>query len=258
MPPTLKAVQPAQRQPLGLPPVLRLRPQRPSRPRRPARPHPVRTHVEQVAALPADLMKRYLVTGLLIWVPLAITLWVLNAIVSTMDQTLLLLPDQWQPKALFGFYVPGMGVLLTALVVVLTGLLAANFIGQRLIRWWEGLLRRIPFFNSIYGSVKQVSDTLLSSSGQAFRQAVLVPYPHPGSWSIGFVTGDAPAVIRQAQPDAALSVFIPTAPNPTAGFVLMVQADAIRPLNLSVDDALKYIVSMGVVAPAAVPINQSK
>ena len=198
-----------------------------------------------------DRMKRYLVTGLLIWVPLVITLWVLNTVVGTMDQTLLLLPSSLQPKALFGINVPGMGVVLTVLVVMVTGLLAANFIGQRLVRWWDGLLRRIPFFNSIYGSVKQVSDTLLSSSGQAFRQAVLVPYPHANSWSIGFVTGDAPAVVTDAEPAIAVSVFIPTAPNPTAGFVLMVPTSQLKPLNLSVDDALKYIVSMGVVAPAA-------
>ena len=202
------------------------------------------------------LIKRYLITGLLIWVPLVITLWVLNTVVGTMDKTLLLLPSQFQPKALLGVDIPGMGMLLTLLIVLVTGLMAANFIGQRLVRWWEGLLRRIPFFNSIYGSVKQVSDTLLSSSGQAFRQAVLVQYPSPGSWSIGFVTGDAPPVVRQAESSIGVSVFIPTAPNPTAGFVLLVPSEAIKPLNLSVDDALKYIVSMGVVAPSVTRLTE--
>ncbi|MFN7834445.1 MAG: DUF502 domain-containing protein [Burkholderiaceae bacterium] len=194
-------------------------------------------------------MKRYLVTGLLIWVPLAVTLWVLNTIVAALDQTLLLLPLSWQPLSLWGFYVPGMGVLLTLGVLWVTGLFATNFIGQRLVRWWDGLLRRIPFFNSIYGSVKQVSDTLLSSSGQAFRQAVLVPYPHAQSWSIGFLTGPAPLLVSQLQPAATVSVFVPTAPNPTSGFVLLLPATSVQPLGLSVDDALKYIVSMGVVAP---------
>jgi uncharacterized membrane protein len=201
-------------------------------------------------------MKRYLVTGLLIWVPLVITLWVLNTVVGSMDQTLLLLPERWQPKQLFGFHLPGMGVLLTVGVVWFTGLFAANFIGQRLVRWWEKLLARIPFFNSVYSSVKQVSDTLLSSSGQAFRKAVLVQYPHEGSWTVGFLTGDAPEAVRASNEALEVSVFVPTAPNPTAGFVLLLPESSIRPLALSVDDALKYIVSMGVVAPAAARKNK--
>ncbi len=133
-------------------------------------------------------MKRYFVTGLLIWVPLGITLWVLNLLIGTMDQSLLLLPDAWQPQAWLGFRIPGLGVILTLLVILITGLATANIIGQRLVDFWESLLLRIPVVKSIYNSVKQVSDTLFSSEGQAFKKVLLVRYPHPEAWSIGFQT----------------------------------------------------------------------
>ena len=138
-----------------------------------------------------QLIKRYFLTGLLIWVPLAITAWVLSLIVNTMDQSLLLLPKAIHPQTLFGFNIPGAGVILTLAIILLTGLLAANFIGQRLVSWWEKLLARIPVVNSIYHSVKQVSDTLFSSSGNAFRKALLIEYPRAGSWTIAFLTGKA-------------------------------------------------------------------
>jgi uncharacterized membrane protein len=136
-----------------------------------------------------QLIKRYFITGLLIWVPLAITAWVLVLIVGTMDQSLRLLPEAIHPRSLFGFDLPGVGAILTLLIIVVTGLLAANFIGQRLVVWWELLLARIPVVNSIYNSVKQVSDTLFSSSGNAFRQALLIEYPRRGAWTIAFLTG---------------------------------------------------------------------
>jgi len=195
-------------------------------------------------------MKKYFVTGLLIWVPLAITLWVLNLIVGTMDQSLLLLPAKLRPENLFGFNIPGLGAILTLLVVFLTGLVTANILGQRLVLFWEALLGRIPVVKSIYYSVKQVSDTLFSSSGEAFRKALLVQYPRPGSWTIAFQTGvPGGDVARHLQGDY-ISVYVPTTPNPTSGFFLiMPRADVIE-LDMSVDDALKYIISMGVVPPA--------
>ncbi|WP_428718399.1 DUF502 domain-containing protein [Undibacterium curvum] len=198
-------------------------------------------------------MRKYFLTGLLILVPLAITLWVLHAIISTMDQSLLLLPPQWRPKELFGFQMLGFGAVLTVLIIFLTGLLAQNFIGNYVVRVWEGLLKRIPIVNSIYSSVKQVSDTLFSSSGNAFRKAVLIEYPRQGSWSIGFLTGVPGGDVVNHLKGDYVSVYVPTTPNPTSGFFLMVpKADAIE-LNMSVDEALKYIVSMGVVAPEHQP-----
>ncbi|RJG05004.1 DUF502 domain-containing protein [Noviherbaspirillum cavernae] len=194
-------------------------------------------------------MRKYFITGLLILVPLAITLWVLNLVIGTMDQSLLLLPERWQPRNVFGFHIPGLGTILTLLVIFLTGLLTRNFIGNKLVRAWEGLLKRIPIVNSIYSSVKQVSDTLFSSSGNAFRKAMLVQYPRQGSWTIAFLTGVPGGDVRNHLVGDYISVYVPTTPNPTSGFFLMMpRADTIE-LDMTVDEALKYIVSMGVVSP---------
>ncbi|MCC7548593.1 MAG: DUF502 domain-containing protein [Burkholderiales bacterium] len=195
-------------------------------------------------------MKKYFVTGLLIWLPLAITWWVLSLIVSTMDQTLLLLPEAWQPRSLFGLHVPGMGVLLSMTVVLITGLLAANIIGQRMLGLWEASLTRIPVVKSIYHSVKQVSDTLLSSSGQAFRKAVLIEYPRSGMHTIAFVTGTPGGDVANHLREGYVSVYVPTTPNPTSGFFVMLPREQVIELDMSVDAALRYVVSMGVAAPA--------
>ncbi len=195
-------------------------------------------------------MKKYFITGLLVWAPLGITLWVLDLLVSTMDQSLLLLPERFQTENLFGIHIPGMGVLLSLLILFATGLVAANFIGQRLLLFWESLLGRIPVVKSIYNSVKQVSDTLFSSNGHAFRQALLVQYPREGSWTIAFMTGRPGGdVVNHLQGDY-VSVYVPTTPNPTSGFFLMMPQKDVIVLDMSVDEALKYIISMGVVAPA--------
>lgn len=201
-------------------------------------------------------MRKYFITGLLILVPLAITLWVLHAIISTMDQSLLLLPAQWRPEQLVGFQVLGIGTILTLLIIFLTGLLAQNFIGNYVVEAWEALLKRIPIVNSIYSSVKQVSDTLFSSSGNAFRKAVLVQYPRQGSWTIAFLTGIPGGDVANHLQGDYVSIYVPTTPNPTSGFFLMVpKADTIE-LDMSVDAALKYIVSMGVVAPDHLPLDK--
>ncbi|HWH49336.1 MAG TPA: DUF502 domain-containing protein [Burkholderiales bacterium] len=194
-------------------------------------------------------MKRYLITGLLIWVPLVITVWVLSFLVDTLDQSLLLLPHSWQPRSWLGFHLPGLGALLTLAVVLATGVLAANIIGQRLVRYWEGLLARIPIFKSLYFSVKQVSDTLFSSSGLAFRKALLVQYPRQGSWTIAFLTGQPGGDVANHLKGDYVSVYVPTTPNPTSGFFLMIPAADVVELDISVDAALKYIISMGVVPP---------
>ena len=198
-------------------------------------------------------MKKYFVTGLLIWIPLVITLMVLAWVVNTLDQILLIAPAAVRPDALLGFHLPGVGVLVTLLLILLTGLAAANFVGQRLVGFWESLLSRIPVVKSIYYSVKQVSDTLLSSNGQAFRKALLIQYPHQGIWTIAFQTGKPGGDTARHLGDDFVSVYVPTTPNPTSGFFLMLpRKDAIE-LDMSVDDALKYIISMGVVAPPSPP-----
>jgi len=194
-------------------------------------------------------MRKYLVTGLLIWIPLVITIWVLNLIVATMDQSLELLPEPLHPRAWLGHDIPGLGALLTVAVVLLTGLAARNFIGERLLLYWEGMLGRIPIVRSIYSSVKQVSDTILSPGGQAFRQALLVQYPRRGVWTIGFLTGAPADEVRRHVDVDLISVYVPTTPNPTSGFFLMMPRAETVALNMSVDQALKYVVSMGVVAP---------
>ena len=194
-------------------------------------------------------MKKYLITGLLIWVPLVITVWVLSFLVDTLDQSLLLLPVSWQPRSWIGFHIPGLGVLMTLAVVLATGVLAANIIGQRMVQYWEGLLARIPIFKSLYFSVKQVSDTLFSSSGLAFRKALLVQYPRQGSWTIAFLTGQPGGDVANHLKGDYVSVYVPTTPNPTSGFFLMMPVADVVELDISVDAALKYIISMGVVPP---------
>lgn len=195
-------------------------------------------------------MKKYFITGLLIWIPLAITFMVLAWIVGTLDQIILLLPNGLHPREIFGFNVPGLGVVLTLLIVLCTGLIAANVLGQKLVQIWEALLSRIPVVKSIYYSVKQVSDTLFSSSGQAFRKALLVQYPREGSWTIAFLTGKPGGDTANHLPGEFVSVYVPTTPNPTSGFFLMMPRKDVIELEMSVDEALKYIISMGVVAPA--------
>lgn len=196
------------------------------------------------------MFRRYLITGLLIWVPLAITIWVLNFIINTMEPTLRLLPAQWQPDKLLGIHVPGFGLLLAFAIVMITGLLTANFLGQRLVKFSESVLARIPIVRSIYSSVKQVSDTLFSDGGNAFRKALLVQYPREGCWTIAFQTGVPSNEVTVKLGEQLISVYVPTTPNPTSGFFLMMKASEVKELDMSVDEALKYVVSMGVVAPA--------
>ena len=191
-------------------------------------------------------LKRYFLTGLLVLVPLGITFWVMTALLDMMDQTLLLLPEAWQPEAWLGFRIPGLGVILTAAVVLVTGLLATNLLGQRLVAMWEGLMNRIPVVKTIYGSVKQVSDSLFSGSGMAFKKVLLVHYPHPQAWSLAFQT-NVPAEVREKLPTDHVAVFIPTTPSPVNGFYFYVPRDEVIELDMSVDAALKAIVSMGVV-----------
>ena len=201
-------------------------------------------------------MKKYFITGLLVLVPLFITVWVISGLVGMMDQSLLLLPETWRPKAQLGLEIPGMGAILTLLIIFVTGVIATNFFGKRLILVWEALLARVPVVKSIYASVKQVSDTLFSDSGNAFRQAVLVQFPRPGVWTIAFVTGKPGGDVANHLSGDYLSIYVPTTPNPTGGYFLMLPRADVVELDMSVDEALKYIISMGVVAPPPKPSAQ--
>ena len=194
-------------------------------------------------------MKKYLITGLLIWIPLVITLWVLKFIVDALDQTLLLLPPEFRTEKWLGVYVPGMGVVMTLVIVFVTGLLTTNLLGARLVHFWHETLHRIPVVNSIYSSVKQISDTLFSSNGQAFRKALLVRWPHEGMWTIAFLTGTPGGDIATHLKGDYISVYVPTTPNPTGGYFVVVARQDVIELDMSVDEALKYIISMGVVPP---------
>ena len=194
-------------------------------------------------------MKKYLITGLLIWIPLVITLWVLKLIVDALDQVLLLLPKEFATENWLGLHVPGMGAVMTVVIVFLTGLLTTNLVGARLVNFWHEILHRIPVVNSIYSSVKQISDTLFSSSGQAFRKALLVQWPHEGMWTIAFLTGRPGGDLVTHLKGDFISVYVPTTPNPTGGYFVVVARKDVIELDMSVDEALKYIISMGVVPP---------
>jgi len=194
-------------------------------------------------------MKKYLITGLLIWIPLVITLWVLKFIVDALDQTLLLLPLEFRNENWVLSHIPGMGAVMTIVIVFLTGLLATNLVGAKLVNLWHEILHRIPVVNSIYSSVKSISDTLFSSSGQAFRKALLVQWPHQGMWTIAFLTGRPGGDLAIHLNGDFVSVYVPTTPNPTGGYFVVVARKDVIELDMTVDEALKYVISMGVVPP---------
>lgn len=193
--------------------------------------------------------RKWLLAGLLVIVPIAITVWVLEWIISTLDKTLLILPASWHPDQLIGFHIPGFGVLLALAILLVLGATASNFFGNKLVNWWHALLNRIPIVRSIYSGVKQVSDTLFSESGNAFRKAVLVQWPRENVWTIAFVTGNPGGDVVNHLHGDYLSVYVPTTPNPTGGYFVMLKTSECIELKMSVDEALKYIVSMGVVVP---------
>lgn len=196
-------------------------------------------------------LRKWLLSGLLVLVPLIITLWVLEWVVSTLDQTLRILPEAWQPDRWLGVHIPGLGVLFALAVVLSIGALASNIIGHRLVHWWHALLHRIPVVRSIYSGVKQVSDTLFSEKGNAFRKALLVQWPREGMWTIAFLTGTPGASVARYLPEDCLSVYVPTTPNPTGGYFVLVPRSACVELDMSVDEALTYVISMGVIVPGS-------
>ena len=194
-------------------------------------------------------MKKYFITGLLIWIPLAITIWVLKLVVDVLDQSLRLLPAALHTENWLGMHIPGLGAILTILIVFVTGVFATNFFGAQLVQLWNDVLARIPVVNSIYSSVKQISDTLFSSSGQAFRKALLVQWPREGMWTIAFLTGTPSGGVANHLPPDCIAVYVPTTPNPTGGYFVIVARRNVIELDMSVDQALKYVISMGVAPP---------
>ncbi len=194
-------------------------------------------------------MRKYFIAGLLVWLPVGATILVIKLLVDTMDQTLLLLPPEWRPAEFIGFNVPGLGIALSVLVVFATGVIFANFLGRRLVSFWEALLARIPLVRTVYTAVKQVTETVFSSSSQSFRQVLLVEYPRRGIWSLAFQTNTGLGEVQQKTGEEVVAVFVPTTPNPTSGFVLMIPRKEVVEMDMSVDEGLKMIVSMGVVVP---------
>ncbi len=196
-----------------------------------------------------SIVRRYLIAGLLIWVPLGVTLLVIKFLVDVMDNTLLLLPAAYQPDALLGFHIPGLGVVLSVAVVLSTGIIVANLFGRRLVELWEKLLARIPLVRSIYSASKQVAETVFSPTGKSFRKVLLVVYPRPGMWTLAFQTGDGLAEAEHLTGENLVPIFIPTTPNPTSGFIFFIPQRDVVEMDMSVDDAFKMVISLGVVIP---------
>lgn len=201
------------------------------------------------SSIKVSTFRKWLVAGVLAWAPLAITFWVINAIVGFMDQTILFLPPAYRPEAVFGFHIPGLGAVLAVLLVLLTGALVANFLGRKLISMGESVLNRIPLVRSVYSAVKQVIETFVSQDSRSFRQVVLVEYPRKDCWSLAFLAGDPVGEVQEKTAQKVITVFLPTAPNPTSGFVIMVPEYEIIPLDMSVEEGFRMVISLGVVTP---------
>ncbi len=193
--------------------------------------------------------RRYLVAGLLVWVPLGVTLFLLKVLVDLMDQTLLLLPPPYRPDALFGFHIPGLGILLSLAVLLVTGVLAANLVGRQLVHLWESILQRIPFVRSVYSAAKNFAEIVLTDANQSFNKVLLIEYPRKGLYSLCFQTSTYLGEVQARTGEDVICVFVPTTPNPTSGLILMVPKSDVIELEMDVEDALKMVVSLGVVVP---------
>ena len=205
----------------------------------------------------AKALKKYLITGVLVWLPIAVTIWAMTYIISAADRLISLLPESWQPQHFWGFNIPGLGIVAATIVLFVTGVFAANVLGRQILGAWDSLLGRIPVVKSIYSSVKKVSESLLSDSSRSFKTPVLVPFPQPGIWTIAFVSGHIPDKLKGSLPqdDDYISVYVPTTPNPTGGYYIMVKKNDVRELDMSVDQALKYVISLGMVMPDDLPVK---
>lgn len=200
----------------------------------------------------SNALRKYIFTGILVWLPLIVTFWVVTYLVNAADQLLRWLPKYWQPQYVLGFNIPGFGVIIAIVVLLITGIFAANVLGKKILRAWDSLLGRIPVIKSIYSSVKKVSESLFSENSRSFKTPVLVPFPQSNIWTIAFISGSLPDILDRALPEECVAVYVPTTPNPTGGYYIFVRRQDIRELDMTVDDALKYIISLGMVLPEQV------
>lgn len=196
-----------------------------------------------------NILRKYLVAGLLVWLPLAATVFIIKLVVDILDLTILLLPVKYQPESLLGFSVPGLGVILAVSILIITGILAANLLGRQLVSLWEGLLSRIPLVRTIYNSIKQITTTILTSDGKSFRKVVMIEYPRKETWSMGFLSNEQLAIDSKHINTDMVAVFVPTTPNPTSGYIIMLPKQDVIELDLSIEDGFKFIISMGVIVP---------
>ena len=203
-------------------------------------------------------LRKYLVAGLLVWVPLVVTFLLVKFVIDVVDRTLVLVPAKFRPENLIGYEIPGLGLVLTLLLMLLTGMIVANLFGRRLINGWEDLLSRIPLVRTIYSSVKQVTSTIFSDSSQSFREVVLVEYPRKDAWMLAFVTGDGPKAFQKKLNQSLVNLFVPTTPNPTSGFYVMVPARDVIRIDIPVEVGLKMILSAGVINPLDDPEEMRK
>ena len=202
---------------------------------------------------PAKALRNYLIAGLLIWIPVMVTVWVVRFVSSILDQSIVLLPRPWRPEALVGQYVPGFGIVLALLVLLLTGVLIKHLLGEQIVEGVERLIRRIPVIGPVYGGAKTFSETVLTEKGTSFRQVVMVEFPRKGAWSIGFLMSENFEEVRARTGDDMVQVFVPTTPNPTTGFLIAVQRHEVMFMDTTVDDAFKMIFTLGVIAPGPRP-----
>lgn len=200
------------------------------------------------------LMRRYFISGLLVWLPIWVTILAVKFLVDILDGIFLLLPKPYRPDEFLGFHIPGLGVVITLLMIILTGILAANFIGRQFVAVWDALVSRIPLVRTIHMGVKQLLETIFSPTGQSFRKVLLVEYPRPGMWTLAFQTGDStPAVDNALNEHEMVSLYIPTTPNPTSGFLILMPRNKVIELKMPVEQALKFVISLGVVQPGLDP-----
>jgi len=203
-------------------------------------------------------IRRYLVAGILVWLPLVATILIVKFAINLIDRTLLLLPLKYRPENLIGFEIPGLGLILALILLFITGLIVANFFGRRLVAAWESLLSRIPLVRTVYGSIKQITASLFADASQSFREVVLVEYPRRGLWMLAFVTGETPKQFQEVAGRKLMNIYVPTTPNPTSGFYLMVPPDDVTRLDIPVEVGLKMILSAGVVNPLDDPEEMAK
>jgi uncharacterized membrane protein len=194
-------------------------------------------------------LRKYIIAGLLVWLPLAATVVIIKLVIDLLDKLILLLPPEWQPATVLGFSIPGFGVILAISILLITGMLAANLFGRRLVQFWESILNRIPLVRSIYNSVKQISTTIFDSNGKSFRKVVMLQYPRKGLWSIGFLSNDSVSTDIDELKEGLVAVFVPTTPNPTSGFIIMAPREDITELDMTIEEGFKFIISMGVIVP---------